>query len=73
MSADVRLYDSACELLYAAQQLRDAASDPAAAPAVPATIACVNETLEELREVLASLGVSRSRRAPPSSARRLSG
>lgn len=36
------LYDSACDLLFAAQQIRAAAARPGAAPAIAATVGCLN-------------------------------
>jgi hypothetical protein len=47
-----RLYDTACELLFAAQNLRAAASDRDATPALPATIGCVEATLDALADAI---------------------
>lgn len=49
------LYDNACELLFAAQQVRQAAGDRAATPALVATIGCLDATLAALREAIDSL------------------
>jgi hypothetical protein len=62
------LYDSACDLLFAAQQIRAAATRPGAAPAMAATIGCLDAGLEALvqavremsRTALRELGASGS-------------
>ena len=46
--AVTNLYDSACDLLFAAQQIREAAARPGAAPAIAATIGCLDASLEAL-------------------------
>jgi hypothetical protein len=50
------LYDSACELLYAAQQVRATASQRGATPALAATLGCVDAALDALAEAIASMG-----------------
>jgi hypothetical protein len=50
-----QLYDSACELLFAAQQLRAAAGERDSAPAMAATIGCIDATLEALSESMAAM------------------
>lgn len=46
------LYDSACELLFAAQQLRAAAGERDALPATAATIGCIDATLGALAQAV---------------------
>jgi hypothetical protein len=43
-----RLYDSACDLLLAAQELRRASYCPETAEAIPATLGCVGSAIEEV-------------------------
>jgi hypothetical protein len=50
-----QLYDSACELLFAAQQLRAAAGERDSAPALAATIGCIDATLESLAQAIAAM------------------
>jgi hypothetical protein len=50
-----RLYDSACELLFAAQNLGAAAADRDATPAVAATIGCFDSTLDALADAVGDL------------------
>ena len=50
-----QLYDSACELLFAAQQLRAAAGERESAPATAATIGCIDAALEALAEAMSAL------------------
>jgi hypothetical protein len=47
-----QLYDSACELLFAAQQLRAAAGERDALPATAATIGCIDATLDALAQAV---------------------
>jgi hypothetical protein len=47
-----RLYDGACDLLHAAQQMRAAASEPSATPAHAATVGCVDAALEALADAI---------------------
>jgi hypothetical protein len=61
------LYDGACDLLYAAQQMRVAAAERGATPALAATVGCMDAALDALadavgamrREALAELGLGR--------------
>jgi hypothetical protein len=50
-----RLYDSACELVFAAQELRSAACERDSAPAMPATIGCIDATLEAVGQAIAAM------------------
>lgn len=50
-----QLYDSACELLFAAQQLRAAAGDRDSAPALAATIGCIDATLDSLSQAMGAM------------------
>jgi hypothetical protein len=50
------LYDSACELLYAAQQVRATAGERGATPALAATIGCIDAALTALAEAVAAMG-----------------
>jgi hypothetical protein len=50
-----QLYDSACELLFAAQQLRVAAGERDSAPALAATIGCIDATLESLSQAMGAM------------------
>ena len=60
------LYDGACDLLYAAQQMRAAASERGATPAFAAAVGCLDAALDALadavesmrREALAELGIA---------------
>jgi BMFP domain-containing protein YqiC len=49
------LYDSACDLLFAVQQIRVAAARPGAAPAIAATIGCIDAGLEELVQAIRAM------------------
>jgi hypothetical protein len=49
------LYDSACDLLYAAQQVRATASQRGATPALAATLGCVDAALDALAEAIATM------------------
>src|SRR3954469_9019348 len=49
------LYDGACDLLFAAQQIRVAASDPDATPALAATIGCIDASLDALVDAISAL------------------
>jgi hypothetical protein len=49
------LYDGGCELLFAAQQLQTAASQPGTAPAIAATVGCIDASLEALLEAVRSM------------------
>ena len=50
-----QLYDSACELLFAAQQLRAAAGMRDSVPATAATIGCIDATLDTLAEAVKAM------------------
>ena len=68
-----RLYDSACELLFAAQNLAASAGDRSATPAVAATIGCVDATLDALAQAIgemrrATVAETSRRREPQSPA-----
>jgi hypothetical protein len=49
------LYDGACDLLYAAQPVRAAASDRDATPAFAATIGCIDAALDALAEAVSAM------------------
>src|SRR3954468_11227651 len=49
------LYDGGCELLFAAQRLQSAASQPGAAPAIAATVGCIDASLEATLEAVGSM------------------
>jgi hypothetical protein len=49
------LYDGGCELLFAAQQLQTAASRPGTAPAIAATVGCIDASLEALLQAISSM------------------
>ena len=49
------LYDQACELLFAAQGLRAAAGTRGSAPAIAATVGCLDATLEALADAVAAM------------------
>jgi hypothetical protein len=49
------LYDQACELLLAAQGLRVAAGTRGSAPAIAATVGCLDATLEALADAVAAM------------------
>jgi hypothetical protein len=49
------LYDQACELLLAAQSLRSAAGTRGSAPAIAATVGCLDATLEALADAVAAM------------------
>jgi hypothetical protein len=49
------LYDSACALLYAAQQVRASAAERGATPAFAATIGCIDAALTALAEAVATM------------------
>lgn len=53
--AVTNLYDSACELLFAAQQVRAAAGERGAAPAMAATIGCIDATLDALSHAIGAM------------------
>jgi hypothetical protein len=53
--AVTNLYDGACDLLYAAQQIREAASDRDATPAFAATIGCVDASLGALAQAVSAM------------------
>jgi hypothetical protein len=50
-----RLYDSACELLFAAQNLGAASADRDATPAVAATVGCIDATLDVLANAIGDM------------------
>src|SRR6478672_9351409 len=47
-----QLYDSASELLFAAQQLRAAAADRGSVPATAATVGCIHATFDALAQAV---------------------
>jgi hypothetical protein len=49
------LYDGACDLLYAAQQMRAAASERGATPALAATVGCIDAALDALVDAVSSM------------------
>jgi hypothetical protein len=49
------LYDGACDLLYAAQQMRAAASERGATPALAATLGCIDAALDALVDAVSSM------------------
>jgi hypothetical protein len=49
------LYDGGCELLFAAQQLQSAAGRPGTAPAIAATVGCIDASLEAMLEAIGSM------------------
>jgi hypothetical protein len=60
-----KLYDGGCDLLYAAQQVRAAASDRDATPALAATDGCIDAALANaLRVAQAACDLARERTAP---------
>jgi hypothetical protein len=50
-----RLYDAACDVLFAAQNLSAAAGDRDAIPAVAATIGCVDAALDALADAIGGM------------------
>jgi hypothetical protein len=50
-----RLYDSACDLLFAAQSLGAASADRDAIPAVAATVGCIDATLDALANAIGDM------------------
>ena len=63
------LYDQACSLLAAAQGLRAAARSRHAAPALAASLGCIEASLQQLREAMPELldtALSTARRDRPS-------
>jgi hypothetical protein len=52
---DVRLYDAACQLLVAAQLLRETAEEAGDATAIAPTLGCLQAALEELELGVATL------------------
>ena len=56
--ADVRLYDAACRLLEAAQELRATAGEAGPATAIAPTLGCLQAGLEELERAVAALGAA---------------
>jgi hypothetical protein len=53
--ADNELYDRACDLLLAAQELRTATAQPDAALALAASVGCLEETLAAMADSAAQL------------------
>jgi hypothetical protein len=49
------LYDRACDLLAAANELRPAAGRPGAAPAIAATLGCIEAALEAVADASAAM------------------
>ena len=49
------LYDGGCELLFAAQQLQSAAGQAGTAPAIAATVGCLDASLEAVLEAIRSM------------------
>ncbi len=56
MDADNELFDSACDLLAAAESVRRASAGDGIAPAVPATLGCLESSLAALAEACTALG-----------------
>ena len=50
-----QLYDTACEVLFSAQQLRGAAGDRDSAPAIAATIGCIDAALDALSQAMGAM------------------
>jgi hypothetical protein len=50
-----KLYDSACDLLFAAQQLRGAAGERGAVPAMAATLGCIDASLAALSQAMSAM------------------
>src|SRR4051812_46721680 len=50
-----KLYDSACDLLYTAQQMRLAASERGATPALTATVGCIDAALTALADAVGAM------------------
>ena len=71
--AENRLFDACCDMLEAAQELEQRASDPASAGAVTASIGCLSATLERLAYSAGSmrLVVISSELVQPSSRRKV--
>ena len=57
-AAENELYDRACDVLLAAQDLRRAASHDGTSVAIAASLGCVEETLSELGEAMGELGAA---------------
>jgi hypothetical protein len=55
------LYDRACELLLAAQEMRAAAREPGSAPAIAATAGCLDASLAALSEAVAAMRLEATR------------
>jgi hypothetical protein len=49
------LYDGACDLLYAAQQMRTAASERGATRGLAATVGCLDAALDALADAVSSM------------------
>jgi hypothetical protein len=49
------LYDGACDFLYAAQQMRAAASERGATPAFAATLGCLDAALDAVADAVRSM------------------
>jgi hypothetical protein len=50
-----QLYDSACELLFASQQVRAAAGERDSAPAIAASIGCIDAALYALSQAMGAM------------------
>lgn len=59
-----RLYDAACELLAAAQDLRESARRPGTAEAIPATLGCITVAVAELASCTGALAEELRRTRP---------
>jgi hypothetical protein len=55
MDAESTLYDAACDLLYAAQRLVQAAAHPEVDRAIPATVGCIEVSLASLSDACDTL------------------
>ena len=55
------LYDQACELLFAAQALRHAAEARGSAPALAATVGCLDASLEALADAVSAMRAEAAR------------
>jgi hypothetical protein len=58
MEPDNALYDAACDLLSAARRMDRAVRPDGVEPAIPATLACLHETLAALTSACAALSTN---------------
>lgn len=57
LTPGLRLYDSACDLLLAAQTVRSSAQEPDCEETIAATLACLGAALDELERATAELDI----------------